>query len=162
MAYDMLTMLVAAGAVGVAFMSVMSYLFRRKHFSEKYVDVKEAPLDINNALKDKTKRDIIRSLRKEKKYLTLIANEINSSVAKTMYHLKELEKLGIIASMKLTREKFFLLTDRGMMCLKALYIYYPKNNFEKIFNRLKYGKLNWKEKGRRASRKKNSPFRMGI
>ncbi|MFH1473420.1 MAG: winged helix-turn-helix domain-containing protein [Candidatus Aenigmatarchaeota archaeon] len=162
MVYDTITMLVAAGVGGVAFMSVMSYLFRRKHFSKKYVDIKEAPLQINNVLKDEIKRDIIRNLRKEKKYLTLIAKETNNSVAKTMYHLKELEKVDIIASMKLTREKFFLLTDRGMMCLKALYIYYPKNNFERIFNRLKYGQLNWKEGGRRVTRKKSNPFRMGI
>ena len=146
MALDTLTLLIIAGIGGVIFMSIISYLFRKKHFSEKYVDVKEAPLDINNALKDKTKRDIIRSLRKEKKYLTLIAKEINESVAKTMYHLKELEKLGIIASMKLTREKFFLLTDRGLMCLKALHIYYPRNNFERIVSKLKYGNLNWNEK----------------
>lgn len=157
MLYDTLTMIIAAGVGGVAFMSVMTYLFKRKRFSKKYVDIKEAPLQINNVLKDETKRDIIRSLRKEKKYLTLIAKETNSSVAKTMYHLKELEKVDIIASMKLTREKFFLLTDRGMMCLKALYIYYPKNNFEKIFNRLKYGQLNWKE-GKGKAYKKNSLF----
>ena len=74
-------------------------------------------------------------MKSEKKYLTLIAKEINESVAKTKYHLQEMEKLGIIASMKLTREKFFLLTDRGLMCLKALYVYYPKNNLEKIMNR---------------------------
>jgi len=149
MAFDTLTTLIVSGIGGVTFMAIMSYLFRPKHFSEKYVDVKEAPLDINNALKDKTKRDIIRSLRKEKKYLTLIAKEINESVAKTMYHLKELEKLEIIASMKLTREKFFLLTDSGMACLKALHIYYPKNNFERIISKLKYGKLNWNEKSRK-------------
>ena len=146
----------ATGSIVVV--SVLSYLFKPKQFSEKYVDVKEAPLQINNALKDKTKRDIIRSLRKEKKYLTLIAREINDSVAKTMYHLQELEKLDIIASMKLTREKFFLLTDRGMMCLKALYMYYPKNNFEKIFNRLKYRQFIWKEKSRKVSKKQNSLF----
>jgi len=156
MVYDTITLLIMTAAGSIAVMSVLSYLFRPKQFSEKYVDVKEAPLHINNALKDKTKRNIIRSLRKEKKYLTLIAKEINDSVAKTMYHLQELEKLDIIASMKLTREKFFLLTDRGMMCLKALYIYYPKNNFEKIFNRLKYGQFNWKERSRKASSKKQS------
>jgi len=162
MVYDTITLLIIGSFASVTVMSILSYLFKPKHFSEKYVDVKEAPLHINNALKDKTKRDIIRSLRKEKKYLTLIAKEINNSVAKTMYHLQELEKLDIIASMKLTREKFFLLTDRGMMCLKALYIYYPKNNFEKIFNRLKYGQLNWKEGGKRTSKKNNRLFGTGV
>jgi predicted transcriptional regulator len=158
MVYDTITLLIMTATGSIVVVSVLSYLFKPKQFSEKYVDVKEAPLQINNALKDKTKRDIIRSLRKEKKYLTLIAREINDSVAKTMYHLQELEKLDIIASMKLTREKFFLLTDRGMMCLKALYMYYPKNNFEKIFNRLKYRQFIWKEKSRKVSKKQNSLF----
>jgi len=134
-------------------LSVIVYLFKPKKFSERYVDVKEAPLHINNALKDKTKRDIIRSLRREKKYLTLIAKEIEDSVAKTKYHLYELEKLGIIASMKLTREKFFLLTERGKLCLRAIHIYYPKNNFEKIVSSLKFGHLEWKEKTKRFQTK---------
>jgi len=125
---------------------LLLYLFKSKNFSRKYVDVKEAPLRINNTLKDETKRLIIRSLKKEKKYLTLIAKEIGESVAKTKYHLQELEKIGAIGSMKLTREKFFLLTDKGHLCLKAIYLYYPKNNFEKMINSLKIGKFKWDKK----------------
>ncbi len=48
--------------------------------------------------------------------------------------------------MKLTREKFFLLTKKGDLCLKAVYLYYPKNNFEKIVNSLRIGKLKWDKK----------------
>jgi predicted transcriptional regulator len=151
MAIDIITMVTLAVAGTIIGMSVVIYLFRTKDFSTKYVDIKEAPLHLNNALKDETKRDIIISLRKEKKYLTLIAKETNDSVAKTKYHLHELEKLGIIASMKLTREKFFLLTERGKMCLTAIRLYYPKNNFEKIMNRLKYGQLVWKEQKRKRN-----------
>ena len=125
---------------------IITYLFKSKRFSGRYVDVKEAPLYVNNTLKDKTKRDIIRSLRKEKKYLTLVAREIGESVAKTKYHLQELEKVGIIGSMKLTREKFFLLTEKGKWCLKAIYLYYPKHNFEKLINSLRIGKLKWDKK----------------
>ena len=126
--------------------SVIAYLFKSKNFSGRYVDVKEAPLYINNTLKDATKRNIIRTLRKEKKYLTLVAREVGESVAKTKYHLQELEKVGIIGSMKLTREKFFLLTKKGDWCLKAIYIYYPKNNLEKIINSLRIGKFKWDKK----------------
>ena len=130
----------------IVIISIIAYLFKSKKFSGRYVDVKEAPLYINNTLKDKTKRDIIKSLKKEKKYLTLIAKEIGESVAKTKYHLQELEKIGVIGSMKLTREKFFLLTGKGKWCLKAIYIYYPKNNFEKIINSLRIGKFKWDKK----------------
>lgn len=130
----------------VAIISLLVYLFKSKNFSRRYVDVKEAPLHINNTLKDETKRNIIRSLKKEKKYLTLIAKETGESVAKTKYHLQELEKIGIIGSMKLTREKFFLLTRRGELCLKAIYLYYPKNNLEKLINSLKIGKFKWNKK----------------
>ena len=130
----------------VLLVSLLVFLFKTKNFSRRYVDVKEAPLHINNTLKDETKRNIIKSLKKEKKYLTLIAKEIGESVAKTKYHLQELEKVGIIGSMKLTREKFFLLTEKGKLSLNAIYIYYPKNNFEKMINSIKIGKLKWNKK----------------
>jgi predicted transcriptional regulator len=146
MDYNLLIFIALVIGDTIAIISTLLFLFKSKNFSHKYVDIKEAPLHINNALKDKTKRDIIRSLQREKKYLTLIAKEAQNSVAKTKYHLHELEKLGIIASMKLTREKFFLLTDRGRMCLRAISFYYPKNNFEKLVNTMKYGQLKWKDK----------------
>jgi DNA-binding MarR family transcriptional regulator len=150
MVYDLLLLSIYAACVAIAAVSVLAFLFRKKDFNGKYVDIKEAPLHINNALKDKNKRDIITSLRREKKYLTLIANETHESVAKTKYHLHELEKMGIIASMKLTREKFFLLTERGKLCFRAILIYYPRNNFQKIMSRLKYGTLKWKDPRRRV------------
>jgi len=143
---DILILIALIGSDAIAIVVLITYLFRPKMFLGRYVDVKEAPLHINNVLKDKMKRDIIRILREEKKYLTLIAKEIGESVAKTKYHLEELEKIGIIGSMKLTREKFFLLTKRGEWCLKAIYLYYPKNNFEKIINSLRIGKLKWDKK----------------
>lgn len=130
----------------VVITAIIAYLFKSKNFSGKYVDVKEAPLHINNILKDGTKRRIIRSLKKEKKYLTLIAKEIDESVAKTKYHLQEMEKAGIIGSMKLTREKFFLLTGKGQLCLNAIYLYYPKNNFERMVNSLRIGEFKWSKK----------------
>ena len=144
MVLDIMEIVVVALA-GAIVMGILIYLFKPKRFGDRYVDIKEAPLEINNALKDRTKRRIVRSLKNEKKYLTLIANEIGESVAKTKYHLKEMERLGIITSMKLTRENFFLLTDRGVMCLKALQVYYPKSNFERIVSAAKYGKLRWKK-----------------
>jgi len=134
----------------IAISSIIVYLFKSKNFSRKYVDVKEAPLHINNALKDETKRNIIKILKKEKKYLTLIAREIGESVAKTKYHLQELEKIRLIGSMKLTREKFFLLTKKGKWCLNAIYIYYPKNNFEKLINKMRVGKLRWVETSKKV------------
>ncbi len=130
----------------IAIFSIIAYLFKTKNFSGRYVDIKEAPLYINNTLKDETKRKIIRTLKKEKKYLTLIAKEVGESVAKTKYHLQELEKIGIIGSMKLTREKFFLLTKKGRWCLKAVYLYYPKTNLERIINSLRIGKFKWDKK----------------
>ncbi len=130
----------------IAVISMLTYLFKTKNFSGRYVDVKEAPLNINNILKDQTKRLIIKSLKREKKYLTLIAKDIGESVAKTKYHLQELEKVGIIGSMKLTREKFFLLTKKGELCLRAIYVYYPKNNLERMTNSLKTGNLKWDKK----------------
>ncbi len=102
-----------------------------------YVDVKEAPLEVNNALKDATKRKIIRSLRHEKKYLTVIAQEVGDSVAKIKYHLKELHRLNIVNSMVLTREKFFILTDLGKWCLRAIEVYYPITFFEKFRSRIR-------------------------
>lgn len=113
--------------------------------SSRYADIKEAPLHINNALKDGTKRRIMRSLKTEKKYLTVIAREVGDSVAKTKYHLAELERLGLVAAMQLTREKFFMLTKKGRWCLKAIDVYYPRNNLEKILYRIKPSELKWKE-----------------
>ena len=136
--------LMIADAIAVVFL--FTYLFKGRNFSGKYVDIKEAPISINNTLKDDNKRKIIRSLRREKKYLTLIANEVGQSVAKTKYHLQQLEKAGIIGSMKLTREKFFMLTRKGQWCLDAVHIYYPKNNFEKLTSTLRIGILKWDKK----------------
>jgi predicted transcriptional regulator len=136
--------LISADAIAVGFL--FTYLFKGRNFSGKYVDIKEAPLSINNTLKDDNKRKIILSLRREKKYLTLIANEIGQSVAKTKYHLQQLENAGIIGSMKLTREKFFMLTRKGQWCIDAIHIYYPKNNFEKLLSSLRIGVLKWDKK----------------
>jgi predicted transcriptional regulator len=136
--------LVASDVISLSYL--LFYLFKKKGFSGKYADVKEAPLNINNVLKDENKRKIIRSLSSEKKYLTLVAREIDESVAKTKYHLQEMEKVGIIGSMKLTREKFFLLTRKGEWCLNAIRLYYPNNNVEKIVSSLKIGKLKWDKK----------------
>jgi len=147
--YMIENLLILAGLVLADIITIIliaSYLFKSKNFSGRYVDVKEAPLHINNTLRDETKRRIIKSLKKEKKYLTLIAKEIGESVAKTKYHLQELEKVGITGSMKLTREKFFLLTKKGEWCLNAIYIYYPKNNMEKILSSLRIGELKWDKK----------------
>lgn len=102
---------------------------------KKYADIKEAPLEINNLLRDELKRKIIRSLSREKKYLSAIASEVGAHVAKTKYHLAELERLGIVAPMRLTREKFFVLTDKGRWCLKAIDKYYPENFLKSMLKR---------------------------
>ncbi|TAL47387.1 ArsR family transcriptional regulator [archaeon] len=110
----------------LTFMLKIAQLFKSLGaVGKKYVDIKEAPLEINNALKDETKRKIIRTLRHEKKYLTVISNDTGSPVAKVKYHLKDLERLGIVTTMQLTREKFFILTERGNWCLEAIDNYYP-------------------------------------
>jgi predicted transcriptional regulator len=119
----------------------MASLFR----NSGYTDIKEAPLHINNALKDETKRKILRSLKTEKKYLTVIAGEIGESVAKAKYHLAELERLGLVDAMQLSREKFFVLTEKGRWCVRAIDHYYPKNYLQRVMNKTRSVNLKWKE-----------------
>ena len=119
----------------------MASLFR----NTRYTDIKEAPLHINNALKDETKRKILRSLKTEKKYLTVIAGDIRESVAKAKYHLAELERLGLVAAMQLSREKFFVLTEKGRWCVRAIDHYYPKSSLQRIMNKTRPVNLKWKE-----------------
>ncbi len=103
-------------------------------FGKNYSDIKEAPLEINNALKSELKRKIIRTLAKGKKYLSVISKDTDEHVAKVKYHLSDLERLGIVATMRLTREKFFMLTDLGRWCLRAIDIYYPTGFYGAIKN----------------------------
>lgn len=132
---------------------IIKILMKRRNYSGKISEMKEAPLDISNLLKDHVKRKIIRTLRKERKYVSAISREIHEDAPRTRYHLKQLEKSGLIKSFKLARESYFSLTKKGLWCLNTLEYYYPTTNlqfiktrFRKYFGTSKLRKLYSKEK----------------
>ncbi len=111
-------------------------LTKRKDYGEKIIELKEAPLNISNLLKDVVKRRIIRCLSKERKYVSAISREINENAPRTRYHLKQLEKGGLVTSFQLAREVYFTLTKKGKWCVEAINYYYPTTNFQWILSRL--------------------------
>jgi DNA-binding transcriptional ArsR family regulator len=116
---------------------IYKILTKKRNYSKKTVEIKEAPLEINNLMRDPVKRNIIRALRKQKKYMTAISREINENAPLLRYHLKQLEKAHLLMSYKLAREAYFSLTDQGQWCLEAINFYYPITNLQLIFSRLK-------------------------
>jgi predicted transcriptional regulator len=88
-------------------------------------------------MRDSVKRNIIRALSKEKKYMTAISKEINENAPRLRYHLKQLEKSHLLKSFKLAREAYFSLTKEGQWCLDAINYYYPRTNLQFISSRLK-------------------------
>jgi len=116
---------------------IIFFLVKKKNYSKKIVEMKQAPLDISNLLKDGVKRHIIRTLRKERKYVSAISKEIGENAPRTTYHLKQLERYGLVKSFKLTRESYFSLTKKGYWCLNVIDFYYPKTNLRFIISRLK-------------------------
>lgn len=118
-------------------LAVFKILTRKKNYSAKMIEIKEAPIEINNLLRDSVKRNILRSLSKEKKYMTAIAEEINENAPRLRYHLKQLEKANILKSFKLARESYFTLSKKGQWCLDAINYYYPTTTLQMIGGRLK-------------------------
>ena len=112
-------------------------LIKRKTYERKIVEIKEGPLEVSNLLRDVVKRQIIRSLSKEKKYVSAISKEINENAPITRYHLKQLEKANLVKSFKLAREAYFSLTDKGRWSLEAINYYYPTTNIQLLFTRFK-------------------------
>jgi len=116
---------------------VYKILSKKRNYSEKMIEIKEAPIEINNIMKDSVKRNILRALSKQKKYMTAISKEINENAPLLRYHLKQLEKAHLLKSYKLAREAYFSLTNEGQWCLDAINYYYPRTNLQLIFSRLK-------------------------
>jgi len=121
----------------VILLIIYKILTKKRNYSEKMVEIKEAPIGINNLLRDSVKRKIIKALSKEKKYMSAIAKEINENAPLLRYHLKQLEKAHLLKSYKLAREAYFSLTKEGQWCLNAINYYYPKTNLQFISSRVK-------------------------
>lgn len=113
------------------------YLVKKKNYSGIINEMKEAPLGISNLLKDGVKRRIIKTLRKQRKYVSAISKEINENAPRTRYHLKQLEKAGLVKSFKLAREAYFSLTKKGNWCLSVINYYYPPTNLHLLVSRVK-------------------------
>jgi len=111
-------------------------LFKKKIYERKIIEIKEAPLNISNLLKDNVKRQILRTLRRERKYVSAISKEIGENAPRTRYHLQQLEKAGLVKFFKLTREAYFSLTKKGRWTLNAINYYYPTTNLNFILGRL--------------------------
>lgn len=112
--------------------SIILLLSRKIKYQNRVVEIKEAPIGINNLLKDSIKRSILKALKREKKYLSRVAMEIGMNPARARFHLKQLESFGLLTSYKLTRESYYSLTDKGKWCIRALEKYYPETTFRKI------------------------------
>jgi DNA-binding transcriptional ArsR family regulator len=121
----------------VILLVIYKTLTKKRNYFEKMVEIKEAPLEINNMMRDPVKRKIIKALSKEKKYMSAIAKEINENAPLLRYHLKQLEKAHLLKSFKLAREAYFSLTKEGQWCLDAINYYYPRTNIQLILSRLK-------------------------
>ena len=116
---------------------IIFVLRKKRNYSKKTIDMKHAPLDISNLLKDGVKRQILRTLKTEKKYVSAIAKEIYENAPRTTYHLKQLEKRGLVKSFKLARENYFFLTKKGLWCIDVIDYYYPKTNIQFLINKFK-------------------------
>ena len=62
--------------------------------------------------------------------------EVGLDPARARHHLKALENYGLVKAIKLTREAYFTLTDKGHWCIKALRKYYPKTVFAWLISRV--------------------------
>ncbi|MBI1978531.1 MAG: winged helix-turn-helix transcriptional regulator [Candidatus Aenigmarchaeota archaeon] len=111
-------------------------LTKKKDYGQMIHEIKEAPLEISNLLKDVTKRRILRTLHKERKYVSAISKEIGENAPRTRYHLNQLEKSRLVASFKLAREVYYTLTKRGEWSLNAMNYYYPITTLQWILTRL--------------------------
>ena len=124
-------------SIGMLFLvSAYFVLKKRIDYRNKTVEIKEAPVGVNNLLRDKIKREILLSLVKNKKYVSRIGREVGSDPARTRHHVKALEHFGLVKTIKLTREAYYTLTEKGMWCIKAIRKYYPKNVFAWIVSRV--------------------------
>lgn len=116
---------------------ILKSLTTKKNYGQRIIEIKEAPLEISNLLKDNKKRQMLRSLKEEKKYVSAISNEINDNAPRTRYHLKQLEKTGLVKSFKLAREAYFFVTKKGEWAVDAIDFYYPETNWQLILSRVK-------------------------
>jgi len=124
--------------LSVVLLILIISIFRKKRdYSKKIIEMKHAPLDISNLLKDGVKRQIMRTLKHEKKYVSAIAKEIFENAPRTTYHLKQLEKHGLVKSFRLARENYFFLTKKGLWCIDVIDYYYPKTNIQFLINKFK-------------------------
>lgn len=112
-------------------------LSRKRSYAGRTVEIKEAGVELNNLLKDAVKRNILRALSKERKYMTAISREIGENAPRMRYHLKQLEKAGLVRSFKLAREAYYSLTDKGRWSLGAINYYYPTTNSQLISGRIR-------------------------
>jgi len=115
----------------------LAALSKKRDYSDKVIEIKEAQIGVNNLMKDPIKRSILRTLRGEKKYMSMISRDLGQSAPRIRYHLKRLEKTRLIKSYKLTREAYVSLTKEGQWCLDAINYYYPATNFQLVVSRLK-------------------------
>jgi len=118
-------------------LQILKSLTKKKDYGQKTIEIKEAPLEITNLLKDGKKRQILRALEKEKKYMSAISKEINDNAPRTRYHLKQLEKSGLVKSFKLAREAYFFVTEKGKWAVDAINYYYPRTNWQLLISRVK-------------------------
>ncbi|HKZ45236.1 MAG TPA: helix-turn-helix domain-containing protein [archaeon] len=115
---------------------VIIFILRRKiNYKDRIIEIKEAPIGINNILRDPIKRGILKILKKDKKYLSRIAMELGLNPARARFHLKQLENFRLLSSYKLARESYYSLTKKGKWCLDAVQKYYPETVFNKIKSR---------------------------
>jgi len=111
-------------------------LRKRIDYKRKSVEIREAPVGVNNLMRDRIKRDILLSLVEQKKYVSKVGREVGLDPARARHHLKALENYGLVKTIKLTREAYFTLTDKGHWCIKALKKYYPKTVFAWFVSRV--------------------------
>ena len=135
--YDLMVSSIPYIVILVAFVYFIKKMTAQKKYGERIIEIKEAPLELSNLLKDSAKRRMLRSLRKEKKYVSAISKEINDNAPRTRYHLKQLEKSGLVKSFKLAREAYFFVTKKGEWAVAAIDYYYPQTNWQLIYSRIK-------------------------
>ncbi len=124
-------------SIGIIFL-LSSYFILKKRidYRNKMIEIREAPVGVNNLLRDRIKREILLTLTQHKKYVSKIGREVGYDPARARHHIKVLESFGLVKTIKLTREAYYTLTEKGMWCIKAIKKYYPKTVFAWIASRV--------------------------
>ena len=124
-------------SAGLIFIFAALFVLRKRiDYKHKSIEIKEAPAGVNNLLRDRIKRDILLSLSQQKKYVSKIGREVGLDPARARHHVKSLENYGLVKAIKLTREAYFSLTEKGHWSIKALRKYYPKTVFAWLLSRV--------------------------